>query len=155
MSSGNHPTQDQASAAFEWLRKLALDGNKSASIALIVWERELQTRRKLEEFTIDTCDRGHRFAKLSDHPEKDALARCPHCMAIGLDRARLAHAETRRKLEEAEKRIQQLGELPIGEFIEKDGEITLEVMVEACRFNAYAEDLAGAILHRPKKGGAS
>ena len=64
-------------------------------------------------------------------------------------------AETRRKLEEAEKRIQQLGELPIGEFIEKDGEITLEVMVEACRFNAYAEDLAGAILHRPKKGGAS
>lgn len=68
---------------------------------------------------------------------------------------RLAHAETRKKLEGAEKRIQQLGELPIGEFIEKDGEITLEVMVEAFRFNAYAEDLAGAILPEPKKGGAS
>ena len=36
---------------------------------------------------IDTCDQGHKFAKLPDHPRRDGLARCPHCMAIGLDAA--------------------------------------------------------------------
>lgn len=39
-------------------------------------------------FQIDTCDLGHKFAVLSDHPRKDGLARCPHCMAIGIDQAR-------------------------------------------------------------------
>lgn len=37
---------------------------------------------------IDTCDFGHRFAKLQDHPTKDGKARCPHCMAVGLELAR-------------------------------------------------------------------
>ena len=37
---------------------------------------------------IDTCAFGHKFAKLSDHPKKDGKARCPHCLAIGLDVAR-------------------------------------------------------------------
>lgn len=37
---------------------------------------------------IDTCDNGHKFAKLPDHPLKDGRPRCPHCMAVGLDRAR-------------------------------------------------------------------
>lgn len=35
---------------------------------------------------IDTCDHGHKFAKLPDHPTKDGKARCPNCMAIGLDK---------------------------------------------------------------------
>lgn len=35
---------------------------------------------------IDHCDQGHKFAKLSDHPTKDGKPRCPHCMAIGLDK---------------------------------------------------------------------
>ena len=39
---------------------------------------------------IDQCDLGHKFAKLPDHPIKDGKARCPHCLAIGLDRSRLA-----------------------------------------------------------------
>jgi len=37
---------------------------------------------------IDTCDVGHKFAKLSDHPKRDGVPRCPHCMSIGLDSAR-------------------------------------------------------------------
>jgi len=39
-----------------------------------------------ETLLIDTCDFGHKFAKLSDHPMRDGNPRCPHCMAIGLDR---------------------------------------------------------------------
>lgn len=38
---------------------------------------------------IDTCDLGHKFAKLGDHPMKDGVARCPICMSVGLDKARL------------------------------------------------------------------
>lgn len=38
---------------------------------------------------IETCDRGHTYAYLSDHPRgSDGMKRCPHCMSIGLDRAR-------------------------------------------------------------------
>lgn len=37
---------------------------------------------------IDECHRGHRFPKLPDHPKKDGQARCPHCLAIGLDAER-------------------------------------------------------------------
>ena len=38
---------------------------------------------------IDTCDEGgHKYAKLPDHPMRQGIPRCPHCMAIGLDRAR-------------------------------------------------------------------
>jgi len=37
---------------------------------------------------IDTCDFGHKFAKLPDHPLRDGKARCPHCLASGLDGAR-------------------------------------------------------------------
>lgn len=40
--------------------------------------------------SIDTCDLGHKFAKLADHPKKDGVARCPHCMATGLDSERAA-----------------------------------------------------------------
>lgn len=42
-----------------------------------------------QETVIDTCDLGHKFAKLPDNPVMaDGLPRCPHCMAAGLDRAR-------------------------------------------------------------------
>lgn len=41
---------------------------------------------------IDTCDLGHRFAKLPDHPKNNGMARCPHCMALGLDLLR--HSST-------------------------------------------------------------
>lgn len=38
--------------------------------------------------TIDTCDFGHKFAKLADHPGNS----CVHCLKIGLESAR-AEAE--------------------------------------------------------------
>ncbi|TVZ39402.1 hypothetical protein P886_3806 [Alteromonadaceae bacterium 2753L.S.0a.02] len=34
---------------------------------------------------IETCERGHNFAKLPDHPQKKGESRCPHCMAQVLD----------------------------------------------------------------------
>lgn len=37
---------------------------------------------------IDTCEQGHSFPKLHDHPKRDGMSRCPHCMAAGLDAAR-------------------------------------------------------------------
>lgn len=37
---------------------------------------------------VEQCEQVHRFIKLPDHPRKDGLSRCPHCMAIGLDAAR-------------------------------------------------------------------
>lgn len=50
--------------------------DKSPKVSLIV------------QAVIETCDFGHKFAKLPDHPKKDGLARCPHCMASGLDALR-------------------------------------------------------------------
>lgn len=37
---------------------------------------------------IDTCDLGHKFAKLEGHPTEDGKARCPNCLAMGLDAER-------------------------------------------------------------------
>lgn len=46
-----------------------------------------------EKFTsvIDTCDFGHKFAKLKDHPTRDGKARCPQCLASELDGLRAEH----------------------------------------------------------------
>lgn len=41
-----------------------------------------------DDAVIETCDHGHRYAKLPDHPRRDGKPRCPHCLAIGLDAAR-------------------------------------------------------------------
>lgn len=43
-----------------------------------------------EAVCIDRCDFGHKFAKLADHPTKDGVARCPHCLSAGLDAERAA-----------------------------------------------------------------
>lgn len=41
------------------------------------------------KLVIDTCSRGHEYAKLPDHPlDKDGKPRCPRCMADSLDIAR-------------------------------------------------------------------
>lgn len=40
------------------------------------------------EVVIDTCDHGHKFAKLPDHPRRHDMSRCPYCMSAGLDLAR-------------------------------------------------------------------
>lgn len=42
-----------------------------------------------QDAVIDTCEDGHKYAKLPDHPKKDGSSRCPHCMAIGVDRRAL------------------------------------------------------------------
>jgi hypothetical protein len=36
----------------------------------------------------DTCDSGHTFVRLPDHPTRDGRPRCPHCLAIGFDNFR-------------------------------------------------------------------
>lgn len=48
----------------------------------------------MNEPVIDTCDLGHKFAKLPDYPMKNNKPRCPHCMAIGLDHFRGSREET-------------------------------------------------------------
>ncbi|MBT9176616.1 MAG: hypothetical protein DDT20_00936 [Firmicutes bacterium] len=42
----------------------------------------------MSDITIETCELGHRFAKLDSHPTRDGLARCPHCLVAGLNSAR-------------------------------------------------------------------
>ena len=58
-------------------------------------EIDKPTSSSLEQVVIDTCDNGHKFAKLPDHPVKDGKARCPNCLAIGFDKLK---AETGTKL---------------------------------------------------------
>ena len=45
------------------------------------------------KLTIETCDYNHKFAKLPDHPKKENLPRCPHCMAEGNDKLKRQNAE--------------------------------------------------------------
>lgn len=44
------------------------------------------------EMVVDQCEQGHKFAKLPDHPKRDGIARCPHCLAIGRE-ALLTHRD--------------------------------------------------------------
>ena len=49
--------------------------------------------------TIDMCAECFtKFPKLPDHPKRDGIARCPHCLAKGLDAERLTTEELRREL---------------------------------------------------------
>ncbi|MEI8186022.1 MAG: hypothetical protein WCG19_04950 [Chlorobiaceae bacterium] len=38
------------------------------------------------ENNLETCLLGHKFLTLPDHPMKDGRARCPHCMAIAIEK---------------------------------------------------------------------
>lgn len=43
----------------------------------------------MDNVVIDTCDFGHKFAKLPDHPKgPHGNWQCPYCMSIGLTKAR-------------------------------------------------------------------
>lgn len=61
----------------------------------------------MNEAIIETCEFGHKFAKLPDHPTKDGVARCPHCMAEGLDRIRKRDADILDAANDAVKAIQR------------------------------------------------
>lgn len=51
--------------------------------------KEVDALRKENRSVIEMCDEGqHTFVKLPDHPTRNGHARCPHCMAIGLDKLR-------------------------------------------------------------------
>lgn len=63
-------------------------------------EREMLTLQQYRErlmaagdAIVDTCDFGHRFAKLPDHPRVDGRPTCPHCARIGIDRMRWTRFE--------------------------------------------------------------
>lgn len=47
-----------------------------------------------ELIVIDTCDAGHKFAKLNNHPTRDGKARCPYCLVSGFDALRKELGET-------------------------------------------------------------
>lgn len=60
---------------------------------------ELRQLRAVEaERLIETCEYGHKFVKLPDHPRTDMGARCPYCMSIGLDAARAERDRLREAL---------------------------------------------------------
>lgn len=61
---------------------------------------------KRDAVAIETCVWGHKFAKLPDHPTKDGLTRCPHCLAQGLDEAR----QYIKQAEEAMTPLRKIGE---------------------------------------------
>lgn len=49
---------------------------------------------------IDTCDFGHNYAKLPDHPkDTSGRPRCPVCMSSGLDGARVELKEAQSMIE--------------------------------------------------------
>lgn len=86
--------------------------NRARSIVKMARENErferenADLRRRLEEVerkladapVIDTCDQGHKFSKLPDHPLHDGQARCPHCMEIWLNNAELQLAAVQNDL---------------------------------------------------------
>lgn len=47
------------------------------------------------EPVIETCDIGHNFAKLHNHPQRHGLSRCPYCLAEGLDSVRKEREQLR------------------------------------------------------------
>ena len=57
--------------------------------------RALDAANEREACLMGTCEMGHKFGMLADHPERDGVARCPHCMAIGLDAIRLDYERLR------------------------------------------------------------
>ena len=64
---------------------------------------------------IDSCDQGHQFAKLNDHPvNSEGRPRCPHCLAIGLDRSRQVERELFNKMIEAILKV-DFNKLTVGE----------------------------------------
>lgn len=68
--------------------------------AMQAMEKGISIRHGQPEPVIDTCDHGHMYAKLPDHPRDNAgNSRCPHCMSIGLDLARKEIAELRQQVE--------------------------------------------------------
>jgi hypothetical protein len=46
---------------------------------------------KRDVVALDVCLLGHRFAYLPDHPEREGVKRCPHCMAEFIRRMGDAH----------------------------------------------------------------
>lgn len=63
----------------------------------------------IDSVVIEMCDQGHKFAKLPDHPMRDGRARCPHCMAIGLDDLRASFEEVSKRFAEAsQERVVQI-----------------------------------------------
>ena len=68
-----------------------LSGKDRLMIIKMVNEIKMEGRdsEELEDFIVfDTCDHGHRFAKMPDHPKRDGIARCPHCLVNGIESAR-------------------------------------------------------------------
>lgn len=67
------------------------DDRREAQLALQDLDRcERELAAAQEAMKIETCNLGHRFYFMEDHPKKDGAKRCPHCMVMGLDDAREA-----------------------------------------------------------------
>lgn len=72
----------------------------SPSDVIHITPDDLRELVNLADPTIDTCDLGHRFAKLPDHPTREGLPCCPHCMKEGLLGARAEVVMLRESLDD-------------------------------------------------------
>lgn len=71
------------------MREYANSGKCVLRIAQDDMNELLDRLEAAERAVIDTCDQGHRFAKLPDHPTQNAgQARCPHCLVQGMQAVR-------------------------------------------------------------------
>lgn len=79
-----------------------------------------------------------KFAKLPDHPRRNGLSRCPHCMAEGLDALRDASAATTGDDDEVAKAV------GAHFFLMVDGRVTGKAFAAACRAAVAAVRAASA-----------
>lgn len=79
---------------------------------------------------IDTCDLGHKFAKLPDHPTKDGKSRCPICMSNGLDHARKKYDWLLTWFVRGGQRIELVPNGHIQPYTEIDVDIAIENLVK-------------------------
>jgi hypothetical protein len=76
---------------------------------------------ELEKRVLETCEHGHDFVYLADHPVADGRKRCPHCLAIGKDRQR-DHIESLTASEARWKAMAIELANPLKDLIERDGD---------------------------------
>jgi hypothetical protein len=80
---------------------------------------------------IDECEHHHKFAKLPGHPMRDGLARCPHCMAQGLDAARVPAVQDEGMVDFVQQHIANAETRPPGGARELVSKQTIRQVIQA------------------------
>lgn len=80
--------EEHRNSVIEKLIDIAEKYSKTTKLVREIWAKETLAELFgsviVDVPLIETCDVGHKFAYLADHPMRDGHARCPHCMIIRL-----------------------------------------------------------------------